>query len=56
LKPEPKMFLRQLSLLAIKRMEGNNRNFYGNKTISPFKMQEYMNDDMMHSRNLILKF
>jgi hypothetical protein len=40
--------------LAIEGIERNNGNFNGNKTIS-FKMQEYMNDDMMHSRNSILK-
>jgi hypothetical protein len=40
--------------LAIERIEGNNRNFNGNKT-NLLKCKKYMNDDMMHIRNSILK-
>jgi hypothetical protein len=48
------MFLRQLSLLAIKRIEGINETLMGIKQIF-LKCKKYINDDMMHSRNSILK-
>jgi hypothetical protein len=40
--------------LAIKRIEGINETLMGIKQIF-LKCKKYINDDMMHSRNSILK-